>query len=193
MVRLSLSRRKPATTVRQSTDQARVCLAVPPPASATRLASSTRASRDGACEGDAGASTLQAHSLGSCDHLWPVRAVTRSNGLGAAPSASAAFTLVPRCFPPYLVHLWCVSVCPCAAKRWVGLLSRYGERATKGGAQKRSPSHVGPGARDASTPPKSAAETSRTAHGSPLAAPARTLLEFGLATFRPVTLMEVAA
>jgi hypothetical protein len=47
VVRHSLSRRKPATTVRQSNDQARVCLAAPPPASATQLASSTRASRDG--------------------------------------------------------------------------------------------------------------------------------------------------
>lgn len=42
-----LSRRQSATTARWPTDHARVCLAAPPPASATLPVSSTRASYDG--------------------------------------------------------------------------------------------------------------------------------------------------
>lgn len=57
--------------------------------------------------------------------------------------------------------LWCgpaVRGCPYATQRWVGLLSRYGESATKGVAQKRCPSHVGPGPRAASSRAWMAAE-----------------------------------
>lgn len=43
----NLSRRQSATMVGALTDHARVCLAVPPPASATLLMPSTRASHDG--------------------------------------------------------------------------------------------------------------------------------------------------
>lgn len=43
----NLSRRQPATTTGAPTDQARVCLAAPPPASTTLPALSTRASHDG--------------------------------------------------------------------------------------------------------------------------------------------------
>lgn len=43
----NLSRRQSATTTGAPTDQARVCLAAPPPASTTLPALSTRASHDG--------------------------------------------------------------------------------------------------------------------------------------------------
>jgi hypothetical protein len=43
----NLSRRQSATTVGAPTDQARVCLAAPPPAFTTLPATSTRASYDG--------------------------------------------------------------------------------------------------------------------------------------------------
>lgn len=39
----------------------------------------------------------RALSSGSREHLRAARALTWANGLGAAPSASAAFTVVPRC------------------------------------------------------------------------------------------------
>jgi hypothetical protein len=38
-------------------------------------------------------------SLGSCDHLRPVCALTWANGLGVASSGRAAFTVIPRCSP----------------------------------------------------------------------------------------------
>lgn len=66
------------------------------------------------------------------------------------------FTVVTRCSSLDLVRLWCsgvVSACPYPTNRWVGLLPLYGESATKGGAQKGFPSHVGPGLREAPTPP----------------------------------------
>jgi hypothetical protein len=49
----------------------------------------------------------QAISLGSCGHLRQVRVLTWANGCGAASSGPAAFTVVPRCSPLVLVHLWC--------------------------------------------------------------------------------------
>ncbi|WP_406414893.1 DUF6415 family natural product biosynthesis protein [Streptomyces sp. NBC_01614] len=49
----------------------------------------------------------RALSLGSCGHLWPVCALTWPNDLGAALSASSAFTVIPRCPPLDLVRLWC--------------------------------------------------------------------------------------
>ncbi|GGT25436.1 hypothetical protein GCM10010254_52510 [Streptomyces chromofuscus] len=39
--------------------------------------------------------------------MRPVCALTWANSLGAAPSVSAAFTVVPRCSPLHLVRLWC--------------------------------------------------------------------------------------
>jgi hypothetical protein len=65
-----------------------------------------------------------------------------------------------------------------------------GERAAKGVAQKRSPSQDSPGARAASKPPPPR-ELRHSARSLP-ATPADTLLEFGLAALRPVTLMQVA-
>lgn len=47
VARLNPSRRQSATVEGQPTDPARVCLAAPPPASATMLLPSTRASTDG--------------------------------------------------------------------------------------------------------------------------------------------------
>lgn len=46
-------------------------------------------------------------SLGSCDHLGPVRALTWANGWTSVPPGSVAFTVVPRCSPLDLVRLWC--------------------------------------------------------------------------------------
>lgn len=47
-------------------------------------------------------------SLGSCGHLWHVRALTWGNGCHTASSCPTAFTVVPRCSPLNLVRLWCV-------------------------------------------------------------------------------------
>jgi hypothetical protein len=47
---------------------------------------------------------LSAISLGSCELLRPVRTLTWANGERAAPSDSAAFTVVPRCSPLVLVR-----------------------------------------------------------------------------------------
>lgn len=66
-------------------------------------------------------------SLGSCGHLGLVLALTWADGRGVVPSGLAAFPVIPRCSPLYLVRLWCtgvVSDCPYAAECWVGLLSR---------------------------------------------------------------------
>lgn len=55
--RLSLSRRKPATTARQPTAQARVCLAAPPPAFSHAIGAVDQGKpRRSAREGDSGAS-----------------------------------------------------------------------------------------------------------------------------------------
>jgi hypothetical protein len=61
VARLKHSRRKSATTAGALTDQARVCLAAPPPSSATLSVPSTRATHDG----------------------WPVAAVPSLPGLGS--------------------------------------------------------------------------------------------------------------
>lgn len=47
----------------------------------------------------------RALSLGSCDHLRPVYALSWANGDTVAPSGEATFTVIPRCSPPDLVRL----------------------------------------------------------------------------------------
>jgi hypothetical protein len=46
-------------------------------------------------------------SLGSCEHLRLVRALTWRNGRVAASPGCVAFPVIPRCSPPDLVRLWC--------------------------------------------------------------------------------------
>jgi hypothetical protein len=45
---------------------------------------------------------VEGYQLGKQRSLWPFRALAWANGGGAAPSGSAAFTVVPRLF-------WCAS------------------------------------------------------------------------------------
>ncbi|AYC38585.1 hypothetical protein DWG14_02815 [Streptomyces griseorubiginosus] len=101
-----------------------------------------------------------------------VRALTRANGRGTGSSCSAVSTVVPR-----------EICCACGARalmsvaartlRAVGSVCCLGKESARprGVAQKRPPSHVGPGAREASTPPpyQTTAERSRTERGSLLA------------------------
>lgn len=94
MVRLS--QRRLATSARQSTDRVRVCLAAPPPTSATLLVLSSRASRNGRpVEG-----TRRIHSqssqlgkLGSSEGDYVTDLPRRRVGTPGAPLAS------PRCSP----------------------------------------------------------------------------------------------
>ncbi len=98
--------------------------------------------------------------------------------------------------PHYLVRQWCTALSVATRTlRSVGSVCCLGNESARprGVAQKRYPSHDGPGNREASTPPlQTAAERSRTAYGSLPTASARTLLQFGLATPCPVALVEIA-
>ena len=96
---LNLSPRQSATTVGQSIDQARVCLAAPPPVSATLSGLSTRASRYGrpvttAREPSAGEAAIIPGWFGRCPG---------ANCRTVAPSGPLAFTVIPRCSPLDLV------------------------------------------------------------------------------------------
>lgn len=96
----NLSRRRPPTTVGAPPDQARVCLAAPPPASATLSACDVdqRQRRRLAAMSHLARCTSEALSLGSCGSLQRVRVLTCANG-GAWPCFySAAFTVIPRSF-----------------------------------------------------------------------------------------------
>jgi hypothetical protein len=46
-------------------------------------------------------------SLGSCRRLRLVRPLNWANGRGASWLGCVAFPVIPRCFPPDLVRLWC--------------------------------------------------------------------------------------
>jgi len=95
-----LSRRQLATMAGSTTWQARVCLLHPHgPRPRYRLLSSTRAARTAGCDDG-----TRALSLGSCDHLQPVRALSWANARFTLLPGSAAFTLVPRCSPLVLVR-----------------------------------------------------------------------------------------
>jgi hypothetical protein len=98
----NLSRRQSATTAGAPTDQARVCLAAPPPASTTLPACVVdQRSRDGQLR-HSGARAL---SLGSYGHLRLVRALPWAiAGLALRPGV-AAFTVVPCYSPSDLVRL----------------------------------------------------------------------------------------
>lgn len=99
--RLNLSRRKSAAMAGAPTDQARVCLAVPPPGAATLLMPSTRASRDSRC-----VTTRRSPQLGklgvfdggcSADLRWT---------LNSAQAVPDLFPAVPRGSPQDLAHIW---------------------------------------------------------------------------------------
>ena len=101
-------------------------------------------------------------SLGSWGHLGLVRAVTWADGRGVVPSGLTPFPVVPR-------SIWCA----CGARalsatartlRSVGSVCYLGKESARprGVAQKRSPNHVGPGAREASASPPSKQPPRRT-------------------------------
>lgn len=95
----------PQPTVGEPTDRVRVCLAVPPTASTTLLGAAIGWSRP---QSDRAEPLIcRTLSLESCGHLKSVRVLTRANCLGSAPWVLPAFTVIPRCSLPDLVHLWC--------------------------------------------------------------------------------------
>lgn len=139
-----LSRRQPATSASAPSDHARVCLAAPPPASATLSACVVSQSKPRRPARHDGARAL---SLGSCGHLTPAWGLTWANGLGAAPLASTTFPAVPLCSPPYLVRLWCnggVRGCPYArealGRGCLGMEGARSRRLRRGPEPRRSES-----------------------------------------------------
>jgi hypothetical protein len=102
-----LSRRLPATTVAAPTDQARVCLAASPPASATVLAFDGSKTRRPTAGREQDLSSRKPSSFGSCEHWRLTRATDLGEQLALAPCSFwglVDFTGVPRCSPLFLVR-----------------------------------------------------------------------------------------